>query len=378
MEDANVDAVSESLISVANSAIIKLGELTEALESVLENTNKLKQSLQEIDAAENRLSAKTLEPDKPLVFEPVPNPIHTPKIMPAYLMDVFKQTRPPTSAGYIYEATVDRLACAFFTVYLPITHQFLLQPQHTFRALAPNDVVALENEWSIVGAVGDGSSRMAAFNPVDDSEELSFSFLASPREPPSATDQGSSGELHLGGEDSSFELSGIDPRGAHGMPLVSTPRAENASTLPRAARFDQLNRLVLLAKEGLQRPDLSVMFQNVKGGPGVPETTIVMCENKLKDGPAAIKQLKRYAEKYGRDTPRMRFFAFRLGRRGLEVAMFRFAAATTELVPILDAANHDEDGRYSVYAEFVHTTMCELAAEVQSELWGFQWAYEEA
>jgi hypothetical protein len=86
-------------------------------------------------------------------------------------------------------------------------------------------------------------------------------------------------------------------------PLVLTPRAENVSTLPASARFDQLNRVVLLAKEGLQRPDLSVMFQNVKGAPGAPETTIVMCENKLRNGRAAIRQLKRYAEKYGRDTP---------------------------------------------------------------------------
>ncbi|KAJ7784974.1 hypothetical protein DFH07DRAFT_948058 [Mycena maculata] len=124
------------------------------------------------------------------------------------------------------------------------------------------------------------------------------------------------------------------------------------------------------------------MFQNVillllllKGAPGAPETTIVMCENKLRNGSGAIRQLKRYAEKYGRDTPRMRFFAFKLGNRGLEVAMFRFAEATSDLVPIIDAEN-PHNGWYSVCTPFVHVTMCELAAEVQSELWGFQWAYE--
>jgi hypothetical protein len=58
----------------------------------------------------------------------------------------------------MYKATVERLACAFFEIYPPLTHQFLLQPQHIFRALAAGDVIALEAEWSVVGAVGNGSS----------------------------------------------------------------------------------------------------------------------------------------------------------------------------------------------------------------------------
>ncbi|KAJ7911176.1 hypothetical protein B0H13DRAFT_1876038 [Mycena leptocephala] len=74
--------------------------------------------------------------------------------------------------GYTYEATVDRLACAFFEIYPPLTNQFLLKPQHTFRALASDDVIALEAEWSIVGAMGNGSSRVFFTDASDDLEEL--------------------------------------------------------------------------------------------------------------------------------------------------------------------------------------------------------------
>jgi hypothetical protein len=73
----------------------------------------------------------------------------------------------------------------------------------------------------------------------------------------------------------------------------------------------------------------------------------------------------------------MRFFAFTLARQGLQVAMFRFAESSTELVPIVGEDGGHREGWYSVCHPFVDQTMRELAAEVQTDAWGFQWAYEQ-
>ncbi|KAJ6528030.1 hypothetical protein B0H19DRAFT_1334158 [Mycena capillaripes] len=351
----------------------RIAQLVESLESLAVS-----------DAALNRLSATTLElPGIPLVYKAVPNPIYEPKLMPAYLLKVLRTTVPPSKTGFMYEATVDKLACALFTLYLPPTHQFLVQPQHTFRALAPDDLVGLEAEWSVVAAAGDGSStrlmtsvycsplrRLPLRTELDARTQLSGGQKVSGKESFSADLKVNLYPVHPQREVSAKEED-------NATPVVLRPRAENVSALPAAARFDQLNRMVLLAKEGLQRPDLSILYQNVPGDPAdLSETTICMCENKLRDGPAAIRQLRRYAEKYGRGTPHMRFFAFKLASRGLEVAMFRFAESSKDLVPIVKESDTGVSW-YSVCDRFVHAKMCELAAEVQTDKWGFQWAYEE-
>ncbi|KAJ7029062.1 hypothetical protein C8F04DRAFT_1398582 [Mycena alexandri] len=295
------------------------------------------------EALLSRLSATSL-PEKRLVYEETPNPVYRPKLMPAYLLSVCRNIRPPTQSGLIYEATVDRLAGAFLGFYLPPSHQFLLQPQHTFRALAPEEVIAMEAEWSRVVAPGDASSRL---------DMLSFSPGASstPR------------------------------RGTGVMPVIGTPPVEGTSSLPSSAGLDIVERIVNLARDGLRRPDISIIHQGLIGpeAPAPTEMTICMAENKVKNPAAAVKQLKGYAEAYGRDSsPNMRFFAFILGDRGLEVAMFRFAESKTELVAVVEEGDDsDDDGCwYSVCDPFVHDTMCELAAEVQKNTWGLRWGYE--
>ncbi|KAJ7765814.1 hypothetical protein DFH07DRAFT_1058752 [Mycena maculata] len=318
---------------------------------------ELVQGLQGLAANESRLSAAShMKPDKPLKFEQVPNPVHKPKIMPPFLLNAFRNTHPANRPGLIYEATVDRLACAFVSFYLPPTHQFLVQPQHTFRALAPAEVIVMEEEWSRIVAIGDNSS---IFFEVP----LMFSPGASstPRR-----DQG---------------------QGVEAASLVATPPVEGSLALPRSVGYDMLKRMVNMARDGLRRPDVSVIHQDVLDADSsvfaAMERPICMAENKLKNMSAAIRQLKEFAQAYGRDTsPRMRFFAFALGRKGLEVAMFRFSEDTTELVPILPVEGVVDEGVdegaawYSVCDPFVHATMCELATEVQTDVWGLRWAYE--
>ncbi|KAJ6561027.1 hypothetical protein B0H10DRAFT_2240104 [Mycena sp. CBHHK59/15] len=57
----------------------------------------------------------------------------TPGVLPPSL----PQCQTPHVPGVVYESLVDRLAGAFLAHYFPATHQFLLQPQHTFRREAP-------------------------------------------------------------------------------------------------------------------------------------------------------------------------------------------------------------------------------------------------
>ncbi|KAF7371749.1 hypothetical protein MVEN_00031400 [Mycena venus] len=139
------------------------------------------------EAMLSRLSAASLDnPEKPLLYEQVPNPVYKPNFLPAYLLNVFRNTRPARQPGLIYEATVDRLAGTFFGFYLPPTHQFLLQPQHTFRALAPEDVVAMEAEWSRVVAPGDGSSiRLMSLRSDSPPEHLPLRVAVRARHPQS-------------------------------------------------------------------------------------------------------------------------------------------------------------------------------------------------
>jgi hypothetical protein len=133
------------------------------------------EALAEKEAAVNRLSASSLDAwTKPLKHEPVPNPIHEPEILPTFLLNVFKNTHPPDGPGLIYEATVDRLVCAFFQHYLPYTHQFLLQPQQTFRGLAPEQIAVMEAEWSRILTLGDNSSVREAF--ANRAARLNFFF----------------------------------------------------------------------------------------------------------------------------------------------------------------------------------------------------------
>ncbi|KAJ7923281.1 hypothetical protein B0H13DRAFT_2403854 [Mycena leptocephala] len=191
------------------------------------------------EAMLSRLSAASLDnPEKCLLYEQVPNPVYKLKFMPAYLLNVFRNTRPARQPGLIYEATVDRLAGAFFGFYLPPSHQFLLQPQHTFRALAPEDVVAMEAEWSRVVAPGDGSSRL------DISNEPAFRF--------------------------SPGASSTPRRGGGAAPSIATPPVEGASALPSSAGFDILERMVDLARDSLRRPDISVIYQGVSAVFSIP------------------------------------------------------------------------------------------------------------
>ncbi|KAJ7361429.1 hypothetical protein DFH08DRAFT_373956 [Mycena albidolilacea] len=356
--------------------IDKGGPLLDALKQVQQAIEGL-ETLAARETALERLSASSLDsPRKPLVYEPIPIPIHQPKFLPAYLINVFENTFPPDTPGLMYEATVDRLTCAFFTFYLPPTHQFLLQPQHTFRALAADELIALEGGWSIEADAGDDSlDPSAEFTNTSDDFGLIFGppMASTPR---AGRSEELSTEQFFHGQESFDEDQDVRLFEALNRLERQGSPEDSVSALPDSVRIDLLNRLVTFTRNSLQKPDLSVMYQNIPGAEGAPEVTISMAENKLRNAKAAIAQLRRYAKKYGRQaSPRMRFFAFTLGQHGLQVAMFRFGDSGTDLVPIV-AGDRTEVIWYSVCDSFVHRTMCELVAEVQTEEWSFQWAYE--
>ncbi|KAJ6609770.1 hypothetical protein B0H10DRAFT_1954318 [Mycena sp. CBHHK59/15] len=59
----------------------------------------------------------------------------------------------------------------------------------------------------------------------------------------------------------------------------------------------------------------------------------------------------------------------------LPLTPLRFADSTMDLVPIVEG-DPDAVRWYSVCDPFMHTKMCELSVEVQTDIWGLQWAYE--
>ena len=114
--------------------------------------------LAEIVLADNRLRATHLTAALQLRYSASPDPKHVPGLPPPYLLRVFRNVQPPESPGVLYESMVDRLACTFLGHYFPPTHQFLLQPQHTFRKVAPEEADALQANWSTTANDGEGSS----------------------------------------------------------------------------------------------------------------------------------------------------------------------------------------------------------------------------
>ncbi|KAJ7768159.1 hypothetical protein DFH07DRAFT_954734 [Mycena maculata] len=362
---------------------------------------ELTAGLRELTRAANRLSVTSLDGRLDLRYSLYPNPVHAPRLPPPYLLQLFRNTRPPKSAGLVYESMVDRLACAFLGLYFPPTHQFLLQPQHTFRVLAPQQVEAAQREWSRLVSVGDGSSLWDMSGATDASGAASMSagnnsWMSEPSIPLAAP----VAAVGSPSEPDTFALFG-EPQASSTPPppelALPKPPVEGPSRLGGFG-VDTIQRLVDLSAAGLRRPDISILYQGVpratdptrieawgglpkEAAPGPVELPVCMGESKLSDQRAAVQQLRRYAKEFGCETsPDMRFFAFSLRGRGLEIAMFHFASGGTELEPIFCSGQPPSDPWAPVYLPAVHEEMCTFAKHVQLE-WekrGLCWAYEQA
>jgi hypothetical protein len=109
----------------------------------------------------------------------------------------------------------------------------------------------------------------------------------------------------------------------------------------------------------------------------IVELPVLMGESKLRSQSAAEKQLFDYAAAFSREiSPAMRFLVFTLRRRGLEVAMFKFAPGGGTK---LDTMPFGGGSTWApVYEPAVHDAMCAFTAEVQSSwnVHGLCWAYE--
>ncbi|KAJ6612575.1 hypothetical protein B0H10DRAFT_2222922 [Mycena sp. CBHHK59/15] len=128
---------------------------------------KLVDNLDAACRASQRVCATNLTHQPSLQYSLHPDPQHLPGLPPAYFLRVCHNVRPPHVPGVVYESLVDRLAGAFLAHYFPATHQFLLQPQHTFRREAPEAALREVGEWSTTVApsesvVSDSSMALCA------------------------------------------------------------------------------------------------------------------------------------------------------------------------------------------------------------------------
>ncbi|KAJ7504603.1 hypothetical protein B0H11DRAFT_2273231 [Mycena galericulata] len=343
---------------------------------------KLMDNLDAVYRASQRVCATSLTHQPRLQYSRFPDPLHVPGLPPAYFLRVCHNVRPPHAPGVVYESLVDRLGGTLLTHYFPASHQFLLQPQHTFRREASEAALRMVGEWSTTVAPSesvradesiDTEASAAESDVLADQGDMSAPFDAFEFDVPAAT-------------------STPDRRKYLPPSPPSRPRVEGPFRVADAL-LDTHDRLVDATPAGLRRPDLSIVFQGIptEDNPKVVETypgldlvrktvvelPILMAESKLRSQLLAEQQLRQYAEAFRRDTsPAMRFLAFTLRDRGLEVAMFKFADdGSTKLDPV-----HFSRGSswLPVYKTDVHEAMCAFTAEVQSS-WdehGLAWAYE--
>ncbi|KAJ6576780.1 hypothetical protein B0H10DRAFT_1963353 [Mycena sp. CBHHK59/15] len=113
---------------------------------------KLADDVGKVVSAVQRVCATDFTETPALQYSLHPDPRHVPGMLPAYFLRVCQNVRPAHSPGIVYEALVDRLAGAFLAHYFPATHQFLLQPQHTFRREAPDAALRTVGDWSVTAA----------------------------------------------------------------------------------------------------------------------------------------------------------------------------------------------------------------------------------
>ncbi|KAJ7029052.1 hypothetical protein C8F04DRAFT_1117403 [Mycena alexandri] len=360
--------------------------------------------------ASQRVCATHLTHQPSLQYSLHPDPQHLPGLPPAYFLRVCHNVRPPHVPGVVYESLVDRLAGAFLAHYFPATHQFLLQPQHTFRREAPEAALREVGEWSTTVAP---SESVRADESVD--TQASTAAPASPSN--SLTSVASSAVTHPGKspvlrlqtdvppaqadisdplDDFLFDLPAATstPLRRRSLPPSPPPRPRVEGPFRVAdVVVDTYDRLVDATPAGLRKPDLSIVFQGiptehnptvVEPYPGlepmrkmVVELPILMGESKIRSQLLAEQQLVRYADAFKRETsPAMRFLGFTLRNRGLEVAIFKFAAGGGTN---LEAVHFSGGSSWvPVYEPVVHEAMCAFTAEVQSK-WdqhGLCWAYE--
>ncbi|KAK7063566.1 hypothetical protein R3P38DRAFT_3415638 [Favolaschia claudopus] len=164
---------------------------------------------------------------------------------------------------------VDRLACAWLSIYFPATHQFLIQPQHTFRALAPEDIQKIIRDWSIRADVGQDSFKFELDSDFDGN-------VGSTSTPISTRNEG----MHTHSEESPEDDSEVFmqfklPIDAHPpvdfshvplQPMNSDDffnQSEPPSVLPPGMTIDSVLRAVEIANNELKRPDVSLVFQNI-------------------------------------------------------------------------------------------------------------------
>ncbi|KAJ7635599.1 hypothetical protein DFH06DRAFT_1220967 [Mycena polygramma] len=156
------------------------------------------------------------------------------------------------------------LAGAFLTHYFPASHQLLLQPQHTFRKEASPAAQKIVAKWSTTVAPSESVRE-------DESREIMASAAGplppgySP-EPDVFADQDVDVFAPL-----PLDFFDIDPPVATSTPSrqqylppssSSRPRVEGPSSVADAV-VDINYRLTDATPAGLQRPDLSIIFQNI-------------------------------------------------------------------------------------------------------------------
>ncbi|KAJ7252935.1 hypothetical protein C8J57DRAFT_1237756 [Mycena rebaudengoi] len=253
----------------------------------------------------------------------------------------------PRLPGIIYESMVDHLACVFLGDYLPTSHQFLLQPQHTFRRIVPEKSDSLQADWSTISNDGDGSS-------------VSFQVMLQYNNPQrkQRTDLSANTEvvfpehnLQSGERDTSF-LALAKSHEPNLDFLLGIPKASSSPsrrfTIPKprgdgpskvvGTGLDTNDQFVDTSPSGLRKPDISILYQGIPSQsdskivqhyPGLEsavlavEVPVGMGESKLRDQVAVVRQLIRYTKDFSREvSPEMRFFAFTLHGSGLEVAMY--------------------------------------------------------
>ncbi|KAF7372529.1 hypothetical protein MVEN_00115100 [Mycena venus] len=374
MKDLASLAKDASAIAVALSQLLSKPSdtpLPKDLAMVTAQAEKIAADLAEVADADQRLRATELDPVPELQYTSHPNPIYVPRLPPPYLLHVFRNVLPPRLPGIIYESMVDRLACAFLGHYLPTSHQFLLQPQHTFRRIATEKSDSLQAEWSTTANDGDGSSQRADLSanrgvvfPERDlqSEDRDTSFLALPK----------AHEPNLDFLLGIPEASSSPPRRF----TIPKPRADGPSTVARTG-LDTNDRFVDTSPSGLRKPDISILYQGI---PSQSDSKIVQHYPGVESAVLAVEVPVGMGKNFSREvSPEMRFFAFTLRGSGLEVAMYQFAAECTDIEPIL-LSPVSQDPWTPVYHPRVHREMCCFAREVQTtwQKYGLCWAYEVA
>ncbi|KAF9064411.1 hypothetical protein BDP27DRAFT_1367234 [Rhodocollybia butyracea] len=289
-------------------------------------------------------------PPVKLTYDP---PLYAPGPLLPWLQHLFRSQTVDTELS---ESMVDAESGTFLAHYFTLAGQFIVRPQHTYRALASIADQAISNKWSmkVQNLSGDDQADWSLFLFSDNeigSQDISFN-PATASTPPLTNDVNlsSSPELDFnfsigpGAVDISWTKMKqwlpspeTDPqdnsvhKGAN-TTISSVPTEPDISEL--SAILDELGRLVVeKGRNALKRHELTVVHPLLEP---CQDTLIAIVENKFKDKARGVAQLRAYAKDHHKNSSRMWSFTFVLNSFGLQVAMFKFDDSSDELVAVAE------------------------------------------